>query len=106
MKIKLEFPWAASVAVGEVENHYGVPFVVVESEHKKCVMVADLPDEEAQAMIEAGRAVADDNEGGEGGEVTRDEMKAYLTEKGVEFPANIKGDKLAELYAAELAKAE
>lgn len=35
---------------------------------------------------------------------TRDEMKAYLTEKGVEFPQNIKGDKLAEMYAE--AKAE
>lgn len=34
---------------------------------------------------------------------SRDEMKSFLTEKGVEFPANIKGDKLVELY--ELAKA-
>jgi hypothetical protein len=76
MKIKLEFPWAASVAVGEVENHYGVPFVVVESEHKKCVMVADLPDEEAQAMIEAGRAVAADDEGGEAADLPDEEAQA------------------------------
>lgn len=106
MKIKLVFPWAASVAVGETENHYGVPFTVTESHAKGCVMVADLPDEEGQAMIEAGRAVAfgtSDNDD-QNYEPTRDEMKDYLTEKGVEFPANIPTAKLAELYAA--AKAE
>lgn len=49
---------------------------------------------------------AEPAEGGEGGEVTRDKMKAFLAEKGVEFPANIPTAKLAELYATEKAKAE
>lgn len=35
---------------------------------------------------------------------TREEMKAYLTEKAVEFAANIKQPALVELYNAELAK--
>lgn len=103
MKIKIQFPWSTDKEVGETENHYGVPFIVTESHAKGCVMVADLPNEEAQAMIEAGRVVADIPEE-DGNGPTRDEMKAYLAEKGVEFPQNIKGDKLAELYAAEKAK--
>lgn len=37
---------------------------------------------------------------------TREAMKSFLTTNGVTFPANIKGDKLAELYAAEKAKFE
>ena len=37
---------------------------------------------------------------------TREAMKSFLTTCGVTFPANIKGDKLAELYAAEKAKFE
>lgn len=37
-------------------------------------------------------------------EVTRDEMKAFLIEKGVEFAVNIKQPALTELYNAEKAK--
>lgn len=37
---------------------------------------------------------------------TREAMKSFLTANGVAFQANIKGDKLAELYAAEKAKFE
>lgn len=37
---------------------------------------------------------------------TREAMKSFLTTCGVTFPANIKGDKLAELYAAEKVKFE
>jgi len=40
----------------------------------------------------------------EGSATTRDEMKAFLVEKGIEFPANIKTDKLTELYEAEKAE--
>lgn len=42
----------------------------------------------------------------EGDGPTRDEMKAFLVEKGVEFPANIKADKLAELYLSAQEPAE
>lgn len=37
---------------------------------------------------------------------TREAMKSFLTANGVAFASNIKGDKLAELYAAEKAKFE
>lgn len=40
----------------------------------------------------------------EQGEVSREGMKAFLVEKGVTFPANIKGPALSELYEAEKAK--
>lgn len=36
--------------------------------------------------------------------VTRESMKAFLSDRGVNFPANIKTDKLIELYEAEAAK--
>lgn len=37
---------------------------------------------------------------------TREDMKAFLAEKGVGFANNIKAPALAELYAAEKAKVE
>lgn len=37
---------------------------------------------------------------------TRDEMKAFLTEKGIQFANNIKGSDLAAMYDVEKAKAE
>jgi hypothetical protein len=54
-------------------------------------------DPEQHELYEAAKAE------GSGGP-TRDEMKAFLAEKGIEFPANIRNDKLTELY--EAAKAE
>ena len=58
MKVKISFPWASEKAVGETVSHYGVAFTVESTETRLSVVVADLPDGEALAMIEAGRAVA------------------------------------------------
>lgn len=105
MKVKIVNPFSAEKLAGETEHHYGVPFVVVETDSTRSVMVADLPDDEAQVMIDAGRVVAcEDQEKTDG--PTREAMKSFLTANGVAFPANIKSDKLAELYAAEKAKFE
>lgn len=105
MKVKIVNPFSAEKLAGETEQHYGVPFEVVETSSTRSVMVADLPEEEAQVMIEAGRVVACEEESKADGP-TREAMKSFLTANGVTFPANIKGDKLAELYAAEKAKFE
>ena len=59
MKIKIVRPFSADKEVGETEQHYGVDFTVAETDSKQSVLVADIDDEEAQAMIDAGRAVAD-----------------------------------------------
>ena len=58
MKVQLVRPFSADNAEGAVEQHYGVSFTVVESSSKKSVLVAELPDDEAQAMIDAGRVEA------------------------------------------------
>ena len=55
MKVRITFPYAADAAIGEQQNLYGVPFLVLESGHRESVYQADLPEDEAQAMIEAGR---------------------------------------------------
>jgi hypothetical protein len=55
MKVQITFPWMADKEVGETELHYGVAFKVTKSADKSCTVVADLPDKEAKAMIEAGR---------------------------------------------------
>ena len=59
MKIKIVRPFSADGEVGAFEQHYGVTFEVVETSSKESVLVADIPEEEAQAMIDAGRVVAD-----------------------------------------------
>ena len=59
MKIKIVRPYSADKEVGEIETLYGVDFTVAETSSKESVVVADIADEEAQAMIEAGRVVAD-----------------------------------------------
>jgi len=58
MKVQIVFPWRVDTAIGGAELHYGVPFTVKESADTKSIIEADLPDEEAKAMIEAGRVVA------------------------------------------------
>lgn len=63
MKVQIVRPFAAEKEVGEAEQHYGVVFTVAETGSKKSVLVADVPEEEAQAMIDAGRVVAADDEG-------------------------------------------
>lgn len=60
MKIQIIRPFSADKEVGEVEQHYGVSFTVEETNSKRSVLTADLDDEEAQAMIDAGRAEAVD----------------------------------------------
>lgn len=102
MKVKIVRPFAADSEVGAFEQHYGVTFQVTETSSNQSVLVADLDEEEAQAMLDAGRVDLDEEEAQP--EITRDEMKAYLTDKGVDFPANIPTAKLAEMYAE--AKAE
>jgi hypothetical protein len=52
MKIKLVSPFPPSVEEGKIETHYGVDFVVTGEDR-----IADLPDEDAAAMIECGRVV-------------------------------------------------
>jgi len=73
MKIKIVRPFSADREAGETEQHYGVSFTVEETNSKRSVLIADLDDEEAQAMIDAGRAEAvedaadlDDEEAQEG----------------------------------------
>lgn len=58
MKVQRVQPYSAEKTVGETEHHYGVPFTVTESGTHKAVMVAELPDDEAQAMIDADRVTA------------------------------------------------
>lgn len=58
MKVQIVRPFSADVAEGLTEPHYGVMFTVAESSSKKSVLVAELPDDEAQAMIDAGRVEA------------------------------------------------
>ena len=55
MKVQIVRPFSAEGEAGTVENHYGVAFTVAETSSAKSVLVADLPDDEAKAMIEAGR---------------------------------------------------
>lgn len=56
MKVQIVRPWSAIGTVGDKESHYGVDFIVVSSGPKESVLVADLPDADAHAMIDAGRA--------------------------------------------------
>lgn len=56
-KVQIVFPWKVDAEVGGTESHYGVSFTVAESSAEKSIVVAELPDDEAVAMIEAGRVV-------------------------------------------------
>jgi hypothetical protein len=62
-KVVLVTAYDPQVLEGETENHYGVPFVATatgeENEKGDAILclVAELPDDEANAMIEAERVV-------------------------------------------------
>ena len=58
MKVHIVFPWKVDTEVGGTEAHYGVNFTVAESSSTKSIVTAELPDDEATAMIEAGRVAA------------------------------------------------
>lgn len=62
MKIKIVRPFSADGEVGAFEQHYGVAFQVAETSSKESVLVADIPEEEAAAMIDAGRVDLDEEE--------------------------------------------
>ena len=76
MKIQIATPFSAEKAVGETEQHYGVPFTVVETSSLKAILVADIPEEEAQAMIDAGRVTAVDNSAAEAAQAEADRLAA------------------------------
>lgn len=54
-KVTLCQPYCAEVPVGAVESHYGVSFTVVEDTGKMSTLTAELEDEDADAMVAAGR---------------------------------------------------
>ena len=62
MKIKIVRPFSADSEVGAFEHHYGVTFRVAETSSNQSVLVADLDEEEAKAMLDAGRVDLDEEE--------------------------------------------
>lgn len=59
-----------------------------------------------ECVAEMGWTYEQEPEGKSESGPTREAMKSFLTANSVTFPANIKSEKLVELYAAEKAKFE
>jgi hypothetical protein len=88
---------------GEMEMHYGYLCTVgAEGE-----LIADVPDELLQIELDAKRVtlLEEKEETDQFTGMDRDGMKAYLTEKGVSFAANL-GEVKMRTLCRETAKAE
>ena len=86
---------------GNIPTHFGYVCEVMDGR-----LVADIPEELVEGEIKAGRAVLveTDYKPDQFTDMEREDLLAYLTSKGVNFPKNIPGARLLQLCRETAAK--